>query len=160
MEKIVSNASSLIFIGKIRIFNYVKNLYSKIFVPEEVIKEIFKYDKPENQVIKQEIESGYIEKIKVKEIKDFPLDDGEKDALSLCIEKEIRIFLSDDKNARSYAKSLGINSIGVIGIILKNLKLKKINKAKARELVDKLVKNNLYTTPGLYVEVLRLIEEC
>jgi len=160
MEKIISNASSLIFIGKTRIFSYVKNLYSKIFVPEEVIQEIFKHNKPENQIIEQEIKSDYIEKIKVKKIRDFPLNLGEKAALSLCFEKGISIFLSDDKNARAYAKSLGIKVIGVIGVILENLKLGKISKIEAKKTIDKLIENNLYTTPGLYAEVLKLIEEC
>ncbi len=159
MEKIVSNASSIIFIGKLNIFSYVKNLYSKILVPGEVIEEIFKYPKPEKHLIEQELKSGFIEETNTGRIKDFPLDLGERAALSLCIEKKVFSFLSDDKNARMYAKSLGIKVIGVIGIILENLRLKRINKIKARELINELIKNNLYTTPGLYADILRLIDE-
>jgi len=94
-EKIVSNANSLIFLGKLGIFNFLRNLYSKVFVPEEVIDEIFKYDKPENVCIKGELNSGFLESFKVDEIREFPVNIGEGAALSLCIEKNIFVFLSD-----------------------------------------------------------------
>ena len=56
MEKeIVSNTNSLIFIGKLNIFNLVKNLYNNILIPKEIIREIIKYNKPENSLIEQEI---------------------------------------------------------------------------------------------------------
>ena len=44
MEKeLVSNASSIIFIGKLGLFNLLKNIYSRILIPEPVFDEIFKY---------------------------------------------------------------------------------------------------------------------
>ncbi|MDD5194033.1 MAG: hypothetical protein PHF67_05645, partial [Candidatus Nanoarchaeia archaeon] len=76
-KEVVSNASSIIFIGKLKLFNLVKNLYSRVFLPEEVVQEIFKYGNPENSLIKEEIISGFIKEAKVKEIKEFPLHAGE-----------------------------------------------------------------------------------
>ncbi|MDP2925143.1 MAG: DUF3368 domain-containing protein [Nanoarchaeota archaeon] len=157
MEKeIVSNASSLIFIEKAKIFNLVKNLYSRILVPERVLKEIFKYNRPENIVIEQEINSGFIKLIKVRGVKDFPIHIGEKEAISLCLEKNIFLFLSDDKKARRYARSLKIETIGVLGVIINNLKLKHINKREARALMEKLIKEGYYMDPELYAEVMKI----
>jgi len=159
MEKeIISNASSLIFIGKIEMFNLIKNLYNKIFVPEEVVKEIFKFKKPENLIIKQEMDSGFIKKVKVKKIKEFPLHTGEKAAISLCLEKNIFVFLSDDKKARRYARSLRIRTIGVLGIILDNLKFKHIEKKEAKRLVQKLVKKEYYMSSELLSEIIEVID--
>jgi len=159
MEKeIVSNTNSLIFIGKLNIFNLVKNLYNNILIPKEIIREIIKYNKPENSLIEQEINSGFIKETKVKEIKDFPIHIGERAAISLCLEKNIHTFLSDDKKARRYARSLKIKTIGVLGIIFANLKLKNINKKQAKELVQELIKNDYYMAPELYAEVLNVID--
>jgi predicted nucleic acid-binding protein len=159
MEKeIVSNASSLVFIGKAQMFDLMKNLYNKVFIPKEVVKEIFEFKKPENPIIKQEINLGFIKEFKVKNIKNFPIDIGEKAAISLCLEKNIFVFLSDDKKARKYARSLKIKTIGVLGIILKNLKLKKINKKKAKRLIQRLIKKGFYMSSELYSEVLDVID--
>jgi predicted nucleic acid-binding protein len=158
MEKeIVSNASSIIFIGKIQIFSLVKNLFTKILLPEDIIKEIFQEEKPENPYIRKEI--GKLLRIeKVKEIKDFPIDKGERASISLCIEKKIFIFLSDDKKARRYARSLGLNTMGVLGIILENLKQKRINKPEAKKLIKRLIEKGYYMGPGLYDKIQEIID--
>src|SRR3989338_5793910 len=126
MEKeVVSNTSSVIFQAKLDIFNLAKNIFSKIIIPTEVADELFKKNSPENERIKRELNNFLIEK-KVEKIKDFPLGGGERAAISLCLEREIKMFLSDDKKARVYARSLGLRSIGILGIILINLRDKRV----------------------------------
>jgi len=160
MEKeLVSNASSLIFIGKLGIFYLLKNICQRVLIPKQVFDEIFKYDKSENNLIQKELDSNFIVKQDIKKIKDIPLHIGERAAISLCLEKNIKIFLSDDKKARSYARSLSLDTIGVLGIILESLKLKSINKKQAKELIRKLIDKGYYMSPGLYAKTLELIEE-
>ena len=48
-KELVSNSSSLIFIGKLGIFNLLRNICSRILIPESVFNELFKFDKPENK---------------------------------------------------------------------------------------------------------------
>lgn len=160
MEKeLVSNASSLIFIGKLGIFNLLKNACQKIFIPKQVFDEIFKYDKPENNLIQKELDSGFLVKQNVKIIKEIPLHIGERAAISLCLEKNLKMFLSDDKKARCYARSLNLDTIGILGIILENLKIKFINKKQAKELIKELIDKGYYMSPDLYAKTLELIEE-
>lgn len=158
-EELVSNASSLIFIGKLRIFNLLKNICKRVLIPQQVFDEIFKYNKPENNLIQKELDSSFLVKQNVKNIKDIPLHIGEKAAISLCIEKNIKMFLSDDKKARLYARSLNLNTIGILGVILGNLRTKIINKKQAKELIIKLIDKGYYMSPGLYAKTLNLIEE-
>ncbi len=158
MEKeIVSNASSLIFIAKLNIFHLLKNIYERVLVPKDVIKELFEKSFPENEIIKNELTNKFIIEREVEKILDLPLDIGEKAAISLCLEKNIKIFLSDDKKARNYASSIGIRPVGVCGIILLNLKENRINKIYARKLIDKLIENNYFMTSELYSEIIKLI---
>ena len=83
-REIISNSSSLIFIGKLRIIDLLKNMFSKIIIPEDVVDEIFKKDCSENIYLQGEI-GKFIEVSKVKELKDFSLGKGEKASISLCL---------------------------------------------------------------------------
>jgi len=158
-KELVSNSSSLIFIGKLWIFNLLRNIYSRILIPEPVFDELFKFDKPENNLIQKEIDSNFIIKQDVKNIKEVPLHIGEKAAISLCLEKNIPLLLSDDKKARQYARSLSIKTIGVLGVIIKNLELEKINNRQAKEFVNKLIERGYYMSPELYSKILELMDE-
>jgi uncharacterized protein len=159
MEKeIVSNSSSIIFLAKLDLFYLAKNIFSRIILPEEVIKELSQKESSENHLIKRELAKFLVEQ-KVYSIKDFPLDAGEKAAISLCLEKNITTFLSDDKKARVYAKSLGIEVIGIIGILLFNFSEKKIDKKEFHRLLNKLLSVGYYISPALYAEIMRTIEE-
>lgn len=159
MEKqAVTNTSSLIFIGKLRLFDLTKNVFDKILVPTQVMEELLEKDSPENLYIKTEL-GKLLREVEVKKIIDFPLHPGEKSAISLCLEKNIKIFLSDDKRARRYAISFNIEIIGVIGIILQNLQEKYIKKDEAKSLMHKLIQEGYHMNSGLYSKIMRLIDE-
>jgi|SRR3989344_7170373 len=157
MEKeIVSNTSSLIFLAKLNIFGLARNMFSCIIISEEVLDEILEKDKVENYLIQKEI-GEFIIVSEVKNVKDIPVDNGEKEAISLCLEKNIKKFLSDDKKARRYATNLDIEVMGVLGILLWNLQNTKINKKECLNLVNKLIEKGYFMSSELYSEVLTLI---
>jgi predicted nucleic acid-binding protein len=158
IKEVVANTSSIIFIAKLRIFELAKNIFNNILIPTQVNDELFDKESPENLYIKKELGNFLIEK-SVNEIKDFPLDIGERAALSLCLEKNLNILLSDDKKARKYARVLKLDTIGVLGIILNNFKGKKINKNEARSLIEKLIRNDYRMSTRLYSEIIDLIEK-
>lgn len=158
MEKeAVADSSFIIFLAKLDIFSLAKNIFHKILLPEEVINELFEKNSSENELIKIEL-TNFLVKSHVNNRKNLPLGDGEKATISLCLEKKINTILSDDKKARLYAKSLGINVMGILGLLLLNLKEEKINKKEFLELLNKLVSIGGYISPILYAEVIRTIE--
>jgi len=159
MEKeVAADSSFIIFLAKLDIFSLAKNTFHKILLPEEVITELFEKDSSENELIKREL-VNFIVKSPVNNIQDMPLGDGEKAAISLCLEKNIITLLSDDKKARLYAKSLGINVMGILGLLLLNLKEEKINKKEFLELLNQLITKGYYISPSLYAEVIRTVED-
>jgi len=157
-RKAVTNTSSLIFIAKLNIFDITKNLFSEIFVPKQVINEIFDKDFPENKIIKKEL-GKFLKEVNVKKVRDLSIGDGEKAAISYCIDKKINTFLSDDKKARRFAQSFGIETIGVLGILLFNLQNKKIKKQDFLNFFNKLIEKGYYVSPGLYAKIMDLIKE-
>jgi len=157
MEKIVSNTSPLIFLAKCNRLDLAKNLYTKIVISEEVHEEIVSKNSPETEIILSEI-GNYIKVLKVQQIKDFLLDKGEQASISLCIQEDIKEFLSDDKKARSYAHSLNIKTSGTISIILNNLKNKKISKIEAKQIINRLMQAGFYISSELYSRILSILE--
>jgi len=154
MEKqVISNASSLIFLAKLNIMHLAKNMFSKIFLPRQVFDEIIVKQSPEINIINKEL-NKFIEIVELKKVKEISVDLGEKSAISLCFEKDIKTFLSDDKRARKYAESLGIDVIGVIGILIWNFEQNKINKQELLEIINKLIENDFYISSDLYAEII------
>ncbi len=157
MEKeAVANTSSLLFLAKLKRLDLVKSIFFHILIPKQVLEEIFSKNKPENIVIKNELRE-FLKEIEVKQLKDFTLDKGEKAAISLCLEKNIKTFISDDKKARKIARSLEIETLGLVGIILHNLEISKITKKEALKLIEELIKNGYYMSSSLYTKVIQVI---
>lgn len=158
MEKeVVANTSSLIFIAKLDIFNLAKNLFSRILAPKQVINEILEKDNPETLIIKRELKK-FLKESGVKKIRDFSLGEGEKAAISLCLERKIKTFLSDDKKARNFARSLNLGTVGTIGILLWNLEHEKITKGELLKILNKLIDNGYYISPRLYAEIMKIVD--
>lgn len=156
-KEVVTNASSIVFIAKLNLFHLSKNIFLKILVPKQVVKEIFVKKTPETLLVKKEIGNFLIE-TEVKNIKELPLDRGEKEAISLCLEKNIKTFLSEDKKARRYARSLNLETIGILGILIWNLKNNKIEKKEFLKFLDSLIEKGYYISSELYSEIIKLVD--
>jgi|SRR3989339_1273761 len=157
MEKeVVTNSSSIIFLAKLNLFHLAKNIFSRVYIPKEVISEIFAKKTPEVEIIKKEMGSFILE-LNTKKFLNIPVGLGEKSAISLCVEKNIGVFISDDKKARKFARSLGIETIGIIGIFLLNFKNNKISKKEAIDFLNKLIEAGYYLTSDLYKDIIQLI---
>ena len=156
-EEIISDTSSLVFIAKLGIFNLAKNMFSKILVPEQVINELLASEWNGRLIIEKELDN-FIYKTKLLKIKDIPVDFGERAAISLCLERKIKNFLSDDKNARRTAQAFGIEVKGVLGILFWNLKHGNINKKECKKFIENLIDKGYYISDKLYQKSLKLIE--
>ncbi|HLC53020.1 MAG TPA: hypothetical protein VJK03_00610 [Candidatus Nanoarchaeia archaeon] len=155
-KEAVANATTLIYLSKLGIFHLARNLFSRIFIPSKVMEEITANNYPETLVLKKEI-SYFLKEVNAN-AQPFPIGEGERAAISYCLEKGIKLFLSDDKKARKFAYSLGLEAQGVLGIIFENLDKNKIKKDECRLLVQKLVNCNYYISSQLYAEVMKKID--
>ncbi len=148
-EKAVANTSSILFLAKLNRFDLLRNKFSEILIPKQVIEEIFEKNNPENLIITKELED-FLKETEIEKIREFGIGKGEQAALSLCIEKKIKIFISDDKKARKFARSIGIETIGMVGILLWNMQNKKIKREEFNSLLEELIKKGYYISSGIY----------
>jgi len=138
---VVSDSTILIGLVKIEKLDLLKEIFFKVYIPEEVFKEVVERGKgkPGSKVIK---EAAWIE---VKPVKDKiqvnfllgSLEKGEAEVLVLARELETDLILLDEEKARKSAVIAGFEIMGLLGlfVLAKNLGL--ID--EVRPLVDELM---------------------
>lgn len=138
---VVSDSTILIGLVKIGKLDLLKETFSKVYIPEEVFKEVVERGKgkPGSKVIK---ESVWIEPKPVKDKIQVAfllgsLEKGEAEVLVLARELNADLILLDEKKAGKSAVIAGFEIMGLLGlfILAKNLGL--IH--EVRPLVDELM---------------------
>ena len=158
---VVSDSTILIGLVKIGKLDLLKEIFSKIFIPEEVFKEVVERGKgkPGSKVIK---EAAWIE---VKPVKDRiqvsfllgSLEKGEAEVLVLARELEADLILLDEEKARKSAVIAGFEIMGLLGlfILAKNLGLI----YEVRPLVDELMIKKFRISDKIIEETLKKVGE-
>jgi predicted nucleic acid-binding protein len=107
----------------------------------------------EDFIIKAEIQTS----AKIKELMSH-LHMGEAEALCLCIEKNAKLCLLDDRDARNIARLNNIPISGTLGVLMKAKKMGIIDSVK--ELMDRLRSDHHYwIDDAMYNKVLNLTGE-
>ncbi len=142
---IISDATILITLIQIDEFKVLKFFTKKIIIPLEVYHEVSKKIIAK-KFLDSEIKDGFIkienykDKTLFKEI-NFLLDKGESASITLAIEKNLPLII-DEKKGRRFAKSQGVETIGLIGILRFLYMESLFKKDEITLIIDKL--NNSY----------------
>ena len=158
----VSNSTVLISLIKIERVDLIKNIFDNIIITNTINNELTERRdlyKNDIRIFDDLLANNFILVKKPKKLRDFELHEGENSCLSLCKETNNKIFLSDDKDARKAADSLGINVIGTLGILILNLEKKKINKKEFFEILKKLIDKGFYISIELFAAVEEYVNE-
>lgn len=152
---VVSNTSPILNLAIIGKLDLLQRQFGEIFIPKTVLKECRLNDNlPGTKDISDALKKGWLI---VKEIQNLSqvlllereLDKGEAEAIVLAIELDANIILLDERDARRYCESVGLDMTGVIGVLLKaylNGQLKSIEKT----LIDLKDKAGFYVNDDLF----------
>ena len=160
MNKIVSNATPLIYLAKIKKYSLLKSLFDKIIISQEVKIEIVDEGKKLKQadalLIEREIEDGFIEVIKVEKLLEtsLELELGELSTLSLAKKLKIDEVLIDETLGRSAARIIGLVPKGTLYVLLKNLKLKEITFDDFLNSLNELLESGFRLKEEIYIKVI------
>jgi len=160
MSKIVSNATPLIYLAKIKRYSLLKSLYDKIIISQEVKIEIVdegkKLKKLDALLIEREIDGGFIELKKVGKLieTNIELEPGELSTLSLAKELKIDEVLIDETLARTAAKIMGLVPKGTLYVLLKNLKSKEITFDDFLNILNELIESGFRLKEEIYIKVI------
>ena len=139
MESIVSDTTTLIVLGKLDRYDLLENLFTKVYIPQEVLQEVSKKsDGTYEKIVSHHLfERKYISNLTLFWLLDGILDRGESEAIVLAKEMNL-ILLIDEKKGRVVAKNMGLDIIGLLGILILNVKKKNISKDEAVAVLEEI----------------------
>ena len=120
---VVSNASPVINLVVVDQLNLLQKLYGKVVIPQAVYDEIV--IEGAGQAGAEEVEKS--DWIEVRQVANRPmvkslaadLDLGEAEAVVLAVELNAELLLIDERKGRAVANRVGVNNIGLLGVLVK-----------------------------------------
>ena len=154
---VVSNATALIHLSRIRKLSLLRDLFSKVIIPRAVYSEVAV---PGGVGYEEIIEGVQEEWIVVKDIRDRVsayeltplLHRGEAEAIILAEEAKADYLIVDERVARHIAASREIRVIGILGILSLCIELNLININEAVRLSQTLIESGYIIDREVYEE--------
>lgn len=149
----ISNASPLIYFGKLNKLDLLVRLFDKIEITQSVYEEII-YGEDNNsevEIIKEFISKKLIiiERLesKISGIsnfikKSFKLHNGESDTIALAMQNNTKKVIIDEKSARKAAELHGMFPIGTLGVVLLAYKKDIVSEIDVGDIIEKLISDN------------------
>lgn len=162
MKKIISNASPLIALSNIGQLELLKKLFQKISIPQAVYQEVVKEGKGRSGTV--EVEKAIKQWMEIVEVKNLDkvntlraiLDYGEAEVIVLAQEIKADLLLLDNKEPRLFAKHLGFNVIGTVGVLI--LAYKKGFLKDPVEKIFELREKGFYISDRLLKEIIKRLQ--
>lgn len=120
-QAIISDATTLIVLSRLERFDLLANLFEQVLIPQSVYDEISAkpFDLPDRVRIQPDPDSPLQQTLQTL------LDPGESAAIALAKKKSLRLII-DEKKGRMWARQVGVEIIGFVGILLANIYAKRI----------------------------------
>jgi uncharacterized protein len=122
---VVSNTSPLLNLAIIGRLDLLHDQFREVLIPPAVQRELrADEDRPGSLALNAALEQGWLkvtplENSVVAQILWRTLDEGEAEAIALALEVGADRILLDEKDARRAAKPLGLETLGVLGVLLR-----------------------------------------
>lgn len=158
-SKAVSDTGPLLHLSEIHLFKALE-IFSQIQIPVEVESELRKYKVVLPRGIKvTEIHKESKDRVKIL-VNQNELDLGEACAIALALQEKTDVFLTDDLDARTVAKSYNLEVHGTLGILLRAFRENVIDKTEAEKKIRELhQESTLFITTDLLHQALEAIEQ-
>ena len=153
-KRFVLNSTPFILFSKINRLDLM-NIMGEVLTTPNVLREVLE-EKDIPDIERRALERFFKERVNIRKSSHdttFDLGEGESSAISIAVEEKA-IFVSDDKKARNTAKMFSLNVTGTIGIVLLNLKKKKITSREAKEILNVLISKSYRLSIEAYSKVL------
>ncbi|MBI4176208.1 MAG: DUF3368 domain-containing protein [Candidatus Aenigmarchaeota archaeon] len=160
MDRIVSNATPLIYLAKASCLDLLKGLYREVFISQEVKREVVergkKLGKRDAFIIEKAINEGWI-KVSPARLINIPLelDPGEMETISLAKNLKIGEVLIDEAKGRIAAKLVGLVPRGTVYILLESLKNGKMDFVGFLKILDRLIEEGFRLREEVYIKVIK-----
>lgn len=161
MDKIISNATPLIYLAKSDKLTLLQNTINQVLIPKAVFQEVVvegkRLGEKDAYGVEKAIGQGWL---RVKEVKNMfftkvSLHPGEIEVISLAKEKGIKTVLMDDAKGRSVAELAGLKPVGTLWIILQAVKNRVIDFDGFLSTLEDMINSGFYLKDEVYIKVVR-----
>lgn len=147
---VIADASCLIGLNNIGRLNLLETVFQQITITPEVSQE---FGEPLPEWIMIEPATDRQKQL----LLELEVDKGEASAIALALEKIDALLILDEKKGRKVAQSLGINTLGTLGILIKAKESGVLPLIKPE--IDKLEQSGFRISDDLKTKILRSVDE-
>ena len=157
---VVSNTSPILNLAIIGELTLLREQFGVILIPNAVLEELqVESNLPGSQAVREAVNAGWI---RIETVKEDPLvramqrdlDRGEAEAIALALQVNAEWILMDERDGRKSAKSMKLNVVGVLGVLLKAKREGKL-KSLSHAMNDLKEKAGFYVQDDLYSAILQ-----
>lgn len=145
---VVANSSPLIALAHVGRLEFLHDLLGEIAAPTAVAAEVA----PELPVLPPWIKVSAPTQPLAAQVLAVSLGPGEREAISLALERSARRVLLDERPARRLAAALGLPVVGTLGLVLAFKRRGLVPEVKP--ILDELIAKGFRVTPRLLQQVL------
>lgn len=166
-SRAISNSGPLIHLAKVGLLHLIR-IYDDVVIPKEVKHEVVDVGKAKGYsdafLVEKAIKDGWIKVIRVEVDEEFAgiarvagLHEAEIGVIYYAYQNRVTALLDEDP-ARVFARSLGVEVKGSLGLLIEGLRKGLITREEALKGLDKLA-DVMYLSSNVYKLVLREIEK-
>ena len=153
---LIADSSALIALSIVDKLETLEALFGQVYVPRAVYDEIRQPHKPESVKLERYCRDKVVD-VSLDANFNVSLGAGESEAILLYQEKNADFLLCDDKKAKKFARSFGVNVVGSLGILLKAKESGMID--SIAPLLEKLRQSRIFIDANTYRIVLDMAGE-
>jgi len=161
MDRIVSNATPLIYLAKTDKLNLLKAIADQVYIPNAVFQEVViegkRIGEKDAYRVEKCINQGWLNIQKVNNLLsfDFSVHFGELEVISLAVQEGIKKVLIDDAKARSVADLAGLQPVGTLWVILQAVKNRMMDFDEFLSTLEDIIHSGFYLKDEVYIKVIR-----
>lgn len=161
MDRIVSNATPLIYLAKANRLNLLQALIKETLIPQSVHQEVVINGKQLGEkdafLVDKAISQGWILVRSSKKMYNaqIELHPGEAEVISLAKESGIEIVLMDDSKGRIASEMAGLRPRGTLWLLLKAVKANILNLDQFLATLENITRAGFYLKEEVYLKAVR-----
>lgn len=161
MNRLVSNATPLIYLAKANQLALLRDIIRETLIPEAVYREVVTRGKSLQEKdafrVEKAVSEGWIVVKGVNQLHrtEIPIHRGELEVISLAKEAGVQTVLIDDTKARLASELAGLQPRGTLWLILQAVKHHKLNFDEFLTTLESITEAGFYLKEELYLKAIQ-----
>lgn len=161
-DAVVADSTVLIFLGKLRRLDWLRDAYELVLIPSKVHEEVVERGKElgatDAVLVEEAIDSGWMEIHEIEpreDVEKYDLETGETEVLSLALARDHDEVLVDEESVRDVARLHGLRPRGTLWFLFTAVHSGEVTFDEFLGLLETLLEVGFYLDEAVYLEAIR-----